>query len=116
SLEFVAHRFAAVPQPPLRGAGIDREAPSDSPLLRGSHGVRDSIHLPPPQLETFHLSVMPCTLCIHHRLQVLTRSARWTRTARDAQVTEHHRLSGPGSHLEPWWPSSGSANYRAGFR
>ena len=74
SLELVAHRLTAIPQPPFRASRIDREAPGDSPLLRGSHGVRDSVHLPPPQLETLHLSVMPCTLCIHHRLQVLTRS------------------------------------------
>jgi hypothetical protein len=114
SLELVAHRLVAVPETPLRGAREDRETASDSAQLRRLQAVRNPVHLTTTQLDVLHLSVMVCTLCIHHYLEVLTRSVLRPRTASDARVTERHRVAGPVSGPDPCWLSSCGANYCAG--
>src|SRR5580658_298965 len=91
-LELVAHRLVAVPESPLRGAGEDRETAGDAAELGGLQAVRNPVHLTTTQLDALHLSVMVCTLCIHHYLEVLTRSVPRPRTASDARVTERHRV------------------------
>src|SRR3984957_13500750 len=68
-LEFVAHRLMAVPETPLRGAREDRKTASDSAELRRLQAVRNPVHLTTTQLDVLHLSVMVCTLCIHHYLE-----------------------------------------------
>jgi hypothetical protein len=117
SLELIADRFVSVPQATPRRAGEHHEAASDPSLLWCPEAVRDSIHLTTSQLDAvLHLSVMLCTLCIHHYLEVLTRSVRCPRIASDTRVTERHRLAALRTRRDLRWLSSGSANYRAGFQ
>src|ERR1700722_4605674 len=113
-LELVAHRLVAIPEAPLRGAREDGETARDSAELRRLQAVRNPVHLTTTQLDALHLSVMVCTLCIHHYLEVLTRSVLRPRTASDARVTERHRVAGPVSRPDPCWLSSCGANYCAG--
>src|SRR5665213_3186072 len=60
-LALVADRFVAVPETPLRSAGVDRETAGDPPELGRLEAVRNPIHLTTSQLDVLHLSVMVCT-------------------------------------------------------
>lgn len=113
-LKLEAHRLVAVPETAPRCAREHRKTAGDSAELGRLQAVRNPVHLTTSQLDALHLSVMVCTLCIHHYLEVLTRSVPRPRTASDVGVTERHRVAGPDSRLDPCWVSSGGANYRAG--
>jgi hypothetical protein len=113
-LKLEANRLVAIPETPLGRAREDRETACDSAELGRLQAVRNPVHLTTSQLDVLHLSVMVCTLCIHHYLEVLTRSVPRPRTASDARVTERHRVAGPVFRPDPCWLSSCGANYCAG--
>ena len=65
-VEFEADRFTSVPEPPSRCSGEHGKASGDPPVLSSAEAVRDPVHLTTSQLDAPQLSVMFCTLCIHH--------------------------------------------------